>query len=1065
MPSRAPLPPGHRLGDYEIVREIGRGGFGTVYESRAIADGAIVAIKTMHRVNPGDADSLLLRFRREIKNLSRLHHPNIVAIHSAGEHDGVPYLVMDLVRGRTLTDYAGELAFLGPRERLAKLLGLFIKLTNAIDYAHSHEIVHRDLTPRNIFILHESDEPVILDFGIAKCLTDTTLTQGVESPGTPPYRAPEQIDVKRKVSEKLIDVWAIGVNLYRIFTNDHPFHGADAHSLSSQILMERPVRPRKLNPAIPLALERLILGCLEKDARRRPPSMRALADEFEKLVETLNLGPLIGPTASAAGDPRVSSTISESPAAARPARRRHQARIVWSVLIAVAVISAGAHWWPRSPDVSIEPPALSVLRADGTSLTVGERIAVADAEELTLRARSRSRIDDVLVAEGCEVLSAKVDADGRSFRIRVESGAEPIAVMIRVLDTEGRSSEFRFGIEAREDRPAPPAAAPRLTLARASEGDASETWTPASPAKVIDGEQFVLEARSVDGIDVASLALVAFELKSQEALEDGVRFQLRTRLPAFRADGRVTLRSTTGAESSLDVPLELQLRGVVARVERLSSALLVEGGDGKERESTFFVPAWEADLVLVPQFLPGFETTWQACFEGLTMARFPLRREGDQLLGRVIVPESARSEETTFLLRVGIQERGDSGVHFGDTAPARIKFDASGPRLLVEQREGANWRAVDPDKPLAGNLDTFRCGAEDANGPAQLQITLDGQLSEPKSIRVGEREFVRGDPGPGDHTIVISATDALGNRSSQTFALSIPEPPLPKLATPFWADGIEAFPDPTVVRDPELRKRIVATGFAWRVQHRLSAIEMVLIPPGTYRRGAVEGDAEVDAEVELPAHEVTIARPFYLGRDEVTVAQYRRLVPGHAIGQFRGQRLDADDQPIVRITWEEADRYCRAFAMRLPLDEEWELACRAGERTKYPWGDRLELGAGFDNVFDLSAREAIRETRPAAPWNDGAIVSECAGSGGCNGFGLRHLAGNVREWVAGAFDAQEYSRKVGVVAPAPGLKGLLRVARGGSWWEAPELSRCSHRGRFPGTFAESYIGLRAAADP
>jgi eukaryotic-like serine/threonine-protein kinase len=235
MKSGAEYEPGKSIGPYEIVRELGRGGMGRVYLAKdASVGGRLVAVKLILE-DGGVSEEARLRFDREIKNLARLRHSNIVTIFTAGLHDGRPYFVMDYVPGRDLSRYLDELTTSSEAERVRKIVRVMAKTSRAVQYAHAKEIVHRDLKPANILVASESDEPMILDFGIAKYVGDTSLTQGRDSPGTPQYRAPEQIDVELKTRDEPIDVWALGVILYRALCGTHPFKGDDFVSLCASI--------------------------------------------------------------------------------------------------------------------------------------------------------------------------------------------------------------------------------------------------------------------------------------------------------------------------------------------------------------------------------------------------------------------------------------------------------------------------------------------------------------------------------------------------------------------------------------------------------------------------------------------------------------------------------------------------------------------------------------------------------------------------------------------------------------------------------------------------------------
>ena len=213
------------IGKYQLVRSLGRGGFGEVYLARQPSPQREVALKVL---KPGmDTREILARFERERQALAVLSHPNIATIFEAGETEqGRPYFVMEYVPGKPATDYCREEG-LGLRERLA----IFLKICGAVQHAHQHGILHRDLKPLNILVASRdggTPEPKIIDFGLAKALDvdlagESMATQDGCLMGTPMYIAPEQVDSRAPVDRRA-DVYALGVVLYELLTDDRPFH-------------------------------------------------------------------------------------------------------------------------------------------------------------------------------------------------------------------------------------------------------------------------------------------------------------------------------------------------------------------------------------------------------------------------------------------------------------------------------------------------------------------------------------------------------------------------------------------------------------------------------------------------------------------------------------------------------------------------------------------------------------------------------------------------------------------------------------------------------------------------
>lgn len=274
-PSEGPLWTMKRFGDYELLEEIARGGMGVVYKARQISLDRMVAMKLLLRGEFASED-FIKRFRIEASAAAALQHPNIVAIHEVGVHDGEHFLVMDYVAGSNLARVArGEI--LRPK-RAAQYLKT---IAEAIHYAHEKGILHRDIKPSNILI-DANDQPRVTDFGLAKVLTtgslhstvDVQLTQPGHVLGSPGYMPPEQAGGGRGKVSRRSDVYSLGAMLYHLLTARPPFCGGSIAETLQQVETQEPVAPRLLNPGVPLDLETICLKCLEKGPDRRYQSGR-----------------------------------------------------------------------------------------------------------------------------------------------------------------------------------------------------------------------------------------------------------------------------------------------------------------------------------------------------------------------------------------------------------------------------------------------------------------------------------------------------------------------------------------------------------------------------------------------------------------------------------------------------------------------------------------------------------------------------------------------------------------------------------------------------------------------
>jgi tetratricopeptide (TPR) repeat protein len=278
---------GRRIGPYEIRREIGSGGMGSVYLAVRVDDyHQQVALKVMRA---GLAtDELLQRFRTERQVLAGLNHPHIARLLDGGTaEDGLLYFVMEYIEGRPIDRHCNDQA-LSARDR-ARLL---LPVCAAVEYAHRHTVVHRDLKPGNVLVTADGS-PKVLDFGLAKRLAPEPAagdraggrTETGVILGTPGYMAPEQAGGKSGETGPAADVWALGAILYELLTGRPPFRADTPLDTLMQVLREEPVPPSRLHPKLPRDLETVCLKCLQKEPHKRYPSARALGDDLQRFLD------------------------------------------------------------------------------------------------------------------------------------------------------------------------------------------------------------------------------------------------------------------------------------------------------------------------------------------------------------------------------------------------------------------------------------------------------------------------------------------------------------------------------------------------------------------------------------------------------------------------------------------------------------------------------------------------------------------------------------------------------------------------------------------------------------
>src|SRR5947207_12225181 len=269
-----------RVGNYEILEEIGRGGMGVIYRARQRHSRRIVALKRMVSYH-ADSRETLERFRREAEAAASLDHPNILPIYEVGQgEDGLPFFSMKYAAG-------GSLQKAGPalRNELRECVRLTAKVAHAVQYAHEHGVLHRDLKPGYI-LLDGCGEPFVTDFGLAKWLdTSTDLTRSLAIFGTPGYIAPEQAKGLAAKLTPAADVYSLGAILFDLFTGRPPFLGEHALAVIQQASEKPAPKLRSLAPAFDRDLETICARCLERDPQARYRSAGDLAVDLERWLE------------------------------------------------------------------------------------------------------------------------------------------------------------------------------------------------------------------------------------------------------------------------------------------------------------------------------------------------------------------------------------------------------------------------------------------------------------------------------------------------------------------------------------------------------------------------------------------------------------------------------------------------------------------------------------------------------------------------------------------------------------------------------------------------------------
>ncbi len=325
MPSAREEPVANRrLGDFEIVREVGRGGMGVVYEARQVSLNRKVALKVL-AAGLGLTSKAVDRFHREAEAAAKLHHTNIVPVYATGEQDGTHFYAMELIEGTSLdhvlrqakqasgghqpsdatTSSPPELVETGPYVNSSIATGpapelgssslgsgggyfdavarMVADVADALEHAHKNGVIHRDVKPSNL-LLAPDGRLSVNDFGLAHTLEQPGMTMTGEFVGTPAYMSPEQIAAGRTPLDHRSDIYSLGATLYELLTLQRPFMGERRDQVLAQILHKEPKPLRKVNKKVPVDLETICLKAMEKDPDRRYQSAGMLAEDLRHFV-------------------------------------------------------------------------------------------------------------------------------------------------------------------------------------------------------------------------------------------------------------------------------------------------------------------------------------------------------------------------------------------------------------------------------------------------------------------------------------------------------------------------------------------------------------------------------------------------------------------------------------------------------------------------------------------------------------------------------------------------------------------------------------------------------------
>jgi formylglycine-generating enzyme required for sulfatase activity len=1097
-PASDTLPPGladHP--DYEVIRELGQGGMGTVYLAlnRLMDRHEVLKVVSSHLVKRHGVPD---RFLVEIRNAARLHHTNIVSAYSALRLGESIVFAMEYVEGLDLAKLVKAKGALP----VAKVCNYVQQAALGLQHAHELGMVHRDIKPSNLMLARQGDRAVIkvLDFGLAKIRSEGAIDGGLthegQMLGTPDYIAPEQISDARRADIRA-DIYSLGCTLYHLLTGGPPFQATSLYEIL-QAHHSMDAMPLNLaRPEVPVELAALVARMMAKEPERRFQAPKELAQALLPFFKKGNAG---APGSKAemsqvggADEGRVSTGVrmaSTQPAtnvtpAPAPSLKTPAATArpqpMWESLVGLKKnepmqqsAPANAKSGPQKPlwlwtalaasllllglIVTWAPVVLRVKTANGTIVLEnvpknavvevdGDRITVTPAVGEPVKIQAQAGKHGVVVKQGDLVLIGE--------SVTIESGKECILTVRSEPPTKLPSEEGKVdGAESTRtvDKDARPDAGRTV---KTNSAQRSIKNSIGMTLKLIPSGEFMMG--SPDDEKVASpsekpqhkVRISPFYLGTYEVTQAQYQAVMGNNPSWFSANGGG--KDEVVGRSTGQHPVEQ-----VSWLDSLNFCnKLSEKGDLK--------PFYEIDgnFVRVLDWNgPGYRLPTEAEWEYAC-------RAGEERKYSFGADEARLGEYDWY------ENNSDSRTHpVGEKSPSAFG-------LFGMHGNVCEWC-------WDGNSQYRGSPADDPHGPdgvvACRLIRGGGWHASPRLCRSAARywivpEFRWNNTGfrlainPSDGIKELSATIMPGipfskeSKTAQPKELSPPSRAVNEPAQPQAKDaGGKGDVHAGVVGRPDAGPGLETPSSEGSIKNSIG-MTLKLIPAGEFLMGSPDDDKDAKND-EKPQHRVRITRPFYLGVYEVTQAPYEAVM-GSNPSLFRAN----DRHPVDNVSWLDAVKFCNKLGemegrppcyeieggnvrvldwsrpgYRLPTEAEWEYACRANAPTvtRYSFGDdEASLGefAWFSGNSD-DQTHPVGKKRP-------------------NGLGLFDMYGNVWEWCWDGY-GEGYYRKFGEDDPR-GLDGAAsRVLRGGGWRSGPRRARSAIRYRDEPGIRDFNLGFRLA---
>ena len=1117
------------LGDYQLVRKLGQGGMGAVYEAVQTKLDRKVALKVLAQKLTSDS-TFLERFQREAKAAAALNHPNIVQVYDIGEDRGIHFFAMELVDGESVQDRL---------KREGKLpldwsLHIVRSVAEALRFAGEHQIIHRDIKPDNI-MLTKGGHVKLADLGLAKKLGGDTVgvTQTGAGMGTPYYMAPEQAEDARSVDHRA-DIYSLGITLLHLLTGKRPFEGESAYNIIIGHVNKPLPTGEQLGTPLPAAVESVIRKMCAKEPGDRYQDYDSLVADLQKAQQGAGTAVQAAPAdKTPAQGPARQAPSSRTPeareAATVPARRRQKSASKAPLFIGAAAVVAlvaaglffamrggdradrssgipsgasssvrGARQTPEPARGSGLPAATSAAQAGPTTVRqepdAGEDAGTAaDAAGMLAYAETYAKEHSAEFAKvierfreverNCkgtvEAMKAKDAAEvwqkqwegaaGVEFEKRRASAAEALKAW-KFQEAGAVWEAFPKGLRVASIEPKLKAEQARIEEARNGVAKALEDEAKpllAKKAEELSGE----EARAVSGLlEKAEKAPEGLPEEAAQAIE-ALAEKLRTHLEAYEvvatskaqeAFNEFWVKYETSikrkefdealklCESSLVVhPFrgspedeEDPLKRGTTNAELKADAILLKSLFAKAEEN---LPLLKGKSIRIS----GMSLTVSEVREGriyageggASMAFDSDRLDPDALLKLGLAAiEDPRSRARAKALHAfyfgkssdaaeALKEAAEAGqeVSFYQSRMVPVLVVTTTPAGAEIRIWAAEVKEDDDAEPIAKGNSPLRIEVE-KNATYRVEIAKDGYQPVTEEVKIGDAGEFR-------------VSERLKKAQLPAYLLALFE--VPKESKDKYGNSIRKGAD---------RK----TGMPMEIRHKQTGMHFVFIPAGEFLMGSPDNEKDRDASREGTGtqHKVRLTKPFYLGKYEVTQAEWKAVMASNP------SKFPDDRNPVEQVSWEDCQAFLKKlqseirnpkseFSFALPTEAQWEYACRAGAQTRFCFGDDLDYKELPDyawfNANSGSKTHPVGEKKPDA-------------------WGLYDTSGNVWEWCEdwyGAYPASE------VKDPSGPTSGGHRVLRGGSWCYDGHYCRSASRIIRAPHCDYSLVGCRASlrSDP